>query len=186
VSGFHGRHPALFHEDITVTVRLKVLAGLALAHLVLVVCGAFDGMGLLKQAPGGPLLRLGTTLSGADTNFGFFAPAVASSKRPRFVLTEGEGQAREVRLDEAPNHEVRVRAASPLHLFLVPELRDPLAASRAARAFDRHPQAHAVTVRVEEHVLPTMKEYREGKRPQWQPIYDATFARDADEEHSHD
>ncbi len=168
------------------TVRFKLVAGLALAHLVLVVCGAFDVTRLLQQAPGGPLLRLGTTLSGADTDFAFFAPAVASSKRPRLVFTEGDGQAREVRLDEAPNHEVRVRTATPLSLFLVPELRDPIAASWAARAFDRHPQAHAVTVRVEEHVLPTLKEYRDGKRPQWQPIYDATFARQADEERSHD
>jgi hypothetical protein len=168
------------------TVRLKLLAGLALAHLVLVVCGAFGGLGWLKQARGGQVLHVGTTLSGADTNFGFFAPAVASSNRPRFVITEGDALAREVRLDEAPNHEVRVRSISPLHLFLVSDLRDPLAASWAARVFDRQPQADAVTVRVEEHVLPTMKEYRDGKRPQWQPIYDATFARDADEEHSHD
>jgi hypothetical protein len=165
---------------------LKLLAGLALAHLVLVVCGALGGMDLLKQAPAGQLLHLCTTLSGAETNFGFFAPAVAGSNRPRFVITEGDGLAREVRPDDAPNHEVRVRAASPLHLFLVPELRDPIAASSAAKVFGHHPQAHAVTVRVEEYMLPTMKEYRDGKRPHWQPIYDATFAQHADEEPSHD
>jgi hypothetical protein len=169
-----------------VTVRLKLLAGLALAHLVLVVCGAFGGLDVLKEAPGGQWPRVGTTLSGAETNFGFFAPAVASSNRPRFVITDGDGQPREVRPDDAPNHEVRIRAASPRHLFLVPELRDPIAASWAGQVFGRHPQADAVTVRVEEYVLPTLEEYRDGKRPQWQPIYDATFARHADEEHSHD
>jgi hypothetical protein len=87
---------------------------------------------------------------------------------------------------EIPNHEVRVRTASLLHLFLVPELRDPFAASWAARVFGRHPQAEAVAVRVEEYMLPTLEEYRDGKRPHWQPIYDATFARHADEEHPHD
>jgi hypothetical protein len=168
------------------TVRLKLLAGLALAHLALVGCGAFGGMDLLKQAPGGQLLHLCTTLSGAQTNYGFFAPAVAGTNRARFVITEGEGLDREVRPDDAPNYEVRVRTASLLHLFLVPELRDPFAASWAAQVFGRHPQAHAVTVRVEEYVLPTLKEYRDGQRPRWQPIYDATFARGPEEEHPHD
>jgi hypothetical protein len=156
--------------------RLTLTAALAAAHLSLVVCGACSLSPLPKTSVAGQALRYYGVLSGADNGYGFFSPNVASTYRARFAI-EGDGPARAVELGVPVNNEVGLRAATPLILFNIAELHDPMAASWAGTIFGQHPDARQVTVRVEEYDIPTLRAYRQGERPRWRPVYEALFAR---------
>jgi hypothetical protein len=156
--------------------RLTLMTVLAAAHLFQVVCGACSLSPLPKMSTSGQALRYYGVLSGSDNGYGFFSPNVASTYRARFAIA-GDGRARPVELGEPVNNEVGLRAATPLILFNIAELHDPMAASWAGMIFGRHPDARQVTVRVEEYDIPTLRNYRAGERPRWQPVYEAAFAR---------
>src|SRR5262249_50739225 len=151
---------------------------LATVHLLLVVCGA-AGLSLLPDGTGpGKALRWYGAMSGSDNGYGFFAPGVASQFRATFTLSDGAGRGWTDTLEGEPNPEVTLRIRSIVGLFAEGGLGPALAASWAAKLFGRHPDARHLLVRVEAYDLPTMAEYRDGERPRWQPIYEATFARD--------
>jgi hypothetical protein len=149
----------------------------AACHLALVVCGA-SGQRLLAGA--GPAIRLYGVLSGAENSFGFFAPGVASQIRVTFTLQDQAGRQWTLAPPSAGGREVELRMISMLSLFRAEgdELRDVLAASWAGTMLVRSPEARQVTVLVEEQVLPAPDPYRQGARPRWEMLYQATFAHD--------
>jgi hypothetical protein len=159
--------------------RTACLAAFAAGHLALVACGA-AGLGLLPEdsAPEKALRWYGA-VSGADNRYGFFAPDVGAEARAVLTLTDAAGRSWTEPVTESANQEVRLRLGSLFSQAADGSLRGGLAASWAARAFGRHPEAVAVTVRVDVYDVRTMDEYRHGQAAEWQTVYQRSFRRGA-------
>ena len=149
-------------------------------HLFVVVCGALRVAWL--ESPAGVVGELAKTyaaLSGADSSYGFFAPAVPPRRRVRLQLLTNDGKRRDVALvrDDAPP-ESRSSLKALLSFFVrTPAARHGLAESWASRMLDRQRNVVEVTVAVEEMETPSMARYREGARPFWRRLYAETFSR---------
>ena len=153
----------------------------AFLHLVLVVCGAASvtlsgrnlALGILAQY---------SEFSGADTQYGFFAPAVASQCRAVLTLRDAEGREWSDTLvaDAAAGFGWRTSSAIDAIPRLPENLRRALAGSWAAVMFGRHPSAVEVVVVAQIELLPTMAEWAAGARPKWETLYSSTFVRKTD------
>lgn len=158
--------------------RKVVWMSLAAIHLALAGAGA----------AGLPLLSTDTFLgnglagyrsaSGSDNSYGFFAPAVGSSKRVRFTLVDAQGRTRTETLDSArPTQETTFRVGTILDRLNASDekLRRAVLASLAAHALGLHPDARRVRVVVEGYAIPRMESFRQGERPKWIPLFEAEF-----------
>ena len=153
----------------------------AFLHLVLVVCGAASvtlsgrnlALGILAQY---------SEASGADTQYGFFAPAVASQCRAILTLRDAEGRewSDTIAGDPAAGFGWRTSSAIDAVPRLPENLRRALAGSWAAVMFGRHPRAVEVVVDAQIELLPTMAEWDAGARPDWESLYRSTFVRKED------
>lgn len=153
----------------------------ACLHLVLVICGAASvtlsgrnlALGILAQY---------SEVSGADTQYGFFAPSVASQCRAILTLRDAEGRewSDTVAADPAAGFGWLTSSAIDSIPRLPENLRRALAGSWAAVMFGRHPQAVEVVVDSQIEMLPTMPEWDAGARPEWKSLYKSTFVRKAD------
>jgi hypothetical protein len=157
---------------------------LAAAHLVVVVCGANGCLPGRTGAPLAYLLRWYAQLSGADSQYGFFAPEVGSEQRARFLLQDDEGCAWSETIDQAHSPEARLRLINIVESpFMsgtaaeLPEWRQELVKSWAATMFSRHPRAVSLTIVVEAYDVPTMAEFRAGQAPSWKVVYEARVQR---------
>jgi hypothetical protein len=157
--------------------RLRFTIAWAVGHLIAVATAAAH-LSLDSSKPPGNLVRAYGDLTGAANNYGFFAPAVASQIRARFLIAPAEGPS-SVDTLEVRRPETDLRLNTMLSFFGVSEAQDLLARSWAATMFGKHPEAVTVTVVADTFILPTMREYREGKRPQWVEFYRGVFARAA-------
>jgi hypothetical protein len=160
---------------------------LAAGHLVLVLWGAaslpWPASRLVEP------LRWYSALSGADSNYGFYAPAVSSQVRGCFTLIAEDGTTWTDTLDQQRNSEAARRLGGSVDKMftLAPQHQPPgfprsLAASWAATLFARHPAARQVRVEVQAYDVPTMTDCRGGARPGWQTLYQANFTRTAPQE----
>lgn len=149
-------------------------------HLVLVVAGAVHLTSHMHGAAG-RALRFYDALSGAGDSYGFFAPAVGPQLRARFTLSTPRGERFEETLEAGKSREVGFRVgniAGTVHIASKStELRRALLGALAANRFGAHPEADRVEVNIEQWVVPSMAEYREGQRPQWRSLHQATFER---------
>ena len=167
--------------------RQRFWIAAALLHLALVACGAvcipLNGDSLLPN-----LLGQYGDMSGSSSSYGFFAPAVASQNRVTLAVRDVHGNEC---LDALLTHgtsAAELRAAGIVDGFThVPDaLRRGVTASWASTMFGRHPSAEEVVVTVEIECLPTMAEWRSGKRSTWIPVYTGAFRRKAQGEgHNH-
>jgi len=167
-----------------VCARKPLLLLLAAGHLTVVICGASHqipgiGAGLPTQA-----LRWYASISGAGSTFSFYAPAVGSPHRARFLLGDASGHTWWDSFDDADNSEARLRLTGIVDgAFMTgaadesPEWRQRLVSSWAATMFTRHPDAVSLTVIVEAWYTPDMDDYRAGSRATWQEVYRADVAR---------
>jgi len=161
--------------------RWKKLALAALAvHLVLVILGAAQVA--VRSVPiVGPVLHTYAAYTGADRQFGFFAPNVGSQLRGEFDLTDAEGKVRTERIEAGVNREALLRMTNLLTLFWEKvedkDLRRAMAASMAAKMFNRYPVTKEVVVRLEGYELPPMSLYAAGERPYWNAFYRTKFVR---------
>jgi hypothetical protein len=173
--------------------RHKILIAFACCHIALVALGT-AGISLL---PGpnipGETLRLYSHVSGADNNYGFFAPGVGPEQRVTFTMTDKNGRQWQDDLSIGKTHEANLRLGSVSNLLV--EVEDDTAElmiqSMAAKMFDLHPQAVSVKVHVDTFAItknvadesrpaedfPSMKEYRLGRKPRWIPLYSMTYTR---------
>jgi hypothetical protein len=157
--------------------RHALFTALAAVHLGLVVCGAL-GWGLLPEDKlTGQVLRVGQAMSGSDTGYGFFAPDVGADLRARFTMIDATGREWTDDMSFGNNLEARLRVANVLALVYDEELRGVAAGSLAGTMFGRHPTAQTVIVTIETYDPPTMEEYREGDRPEWEVVYEAAISR---------
>jgi hypothetical protein len=152
---------------------------LAAAHLVMVVVGA---SGLLPDANSAPghSVQWYARMSGADSRFGFYAPAVGSEYRARFVLHDQFGGTWRDVFEEAKSPEARLRQQGIINWGFESaaerdssEVRQRLVKSWSTTMFKRHPSAVSLSVVIEVYDVPTMSEYRAGSRPSWKTLYQA-------------
>jgi hypothetical protein len=155
-------------------VRHAITTILVALHLALVVHGACNLTRSKFDGPFGPALDWYPAMSGADSNFAFFAPDVGPELRTTFILSDEAGRTWTDTFEEGANGEVRVRPSG----IVVQAPWDRVLASWAAEMFCRHPPAIRVVIRIEEHVLPTMQQYQGGQRSRWRPVAEQTFSRD--------
>jgi len=152
-------------------------ATLALAHLALVVCGAARFLPAPRESRAARLVLMYGEYSGSNNGYGFFAPSVASPWDVRFsIYADGEGWVEGA--SPEGNNEVRLRFHTVLGSLSKDELREPVAASLAAKKFTSYPRAELINTHVRVLDLPTMEEYRAGQRPEWVTVNVYSFAHD--------
>jgi hypothetical protein len=143
---------------------LGVLAAAA-GHLgLVVVLGAFQADLGCGRWLADALASYGT-LSGADSGYAFFAPAVASPPSATFEIVDATGAVVTDGLKPGTSSEADLRAGNIVGRFWVqgdPALKRSIAASWAGKMFARHPGAVSVVVRVEECEVASIHAYRQG------------------------
>ena len=166
--------------------RSYVLLLLAAGHLLTVVCGACYSLPDTKGRAAAQILRWYATMSGASSSYGFFAPAVGSPHRAKFLLTDEKGSEWWDVFDQAGSSEARLRLTGIVDgVFMsgdmdeLPQWRKQLVKSWAATMFNRHPSAVSLKVVVEYYDVPTIAEYRAGSRSSWETVYRAQLQRHA-------
>ncbi|MGZ3450515.1 MAG: hypothetical protein ACXVEF_13025 [Polyangiales bacterium] len=160
--------------------KRRLLVGALGFHLLLVVAGAAH-LTSRVHGPAGRGLRFYDSLSGAGDSYSFFAPAVGPQLRARFTLSTPQGERFEETLEAGKSREVGFRVGNIAGTVYIAakstELRRALLGALAASRFGAHPEVDLVEVNIEEWVMPTMAEYREGARPRWRSLHEATFVR---------
>jgi hypothetical protein len=130
------------------------------------------------------MLRWYATLSGADTQYGFFAPDVGAQYRTSFLLQNERGTTWCDAIENTANPEARLRLVEIVEngfangaAAVSAARRHRLVASWAASMFTRHPSAVSLVVIVESQDLPTMTAFHAGQRPRWAVVYRAQVQR---------
>jgi hypothetical protein len=152
------------------------LIGLHFFFVLSVVSHLHDWMG---RHPRFALVSAATHYYSAVTftnrNFGFFAPAVTPDWNVRLLLTDGSGRTREERF-APPNREMAIKMYSMTgHFGGSDTSMDLFARSWAVKALNAHPEAVRVDVEVMQNRLPSMAEYRQGRRIGQELLYRTTF-----------
>jgi hypothetical protein len=157
---------------------------LAAGHLVTVIGGACDCLPDRSLGPAAEIFQWYATMSGADSNYGFFAPQVGALHRARFLLQDDEGSTWSDVFDQSNSPEARLRLTGIVDSAFMsgeadesPEWRKVIVRSWAATMLTRHPTAVSLTVIVEAYDVPSMADYRAGSRPSWQVVYQAQVQR---------
>ena len=157
-----------------VTPRHKLAMALAAVHLLLVVCSVTKLRTRHADNPWGRVLQAYAAWTGAGSRFNFFAPGINSSVRVAFDVKQDSGAL--IRDDfQSDDDAMSLRAYCMVLRFGMRTSQDELARAWAATMFGRHPEAHTVTVSLEQLRLPTMEQYQEGQRPAWTELYRADF-----------
>jgi hypothetical protein len=165
------------------TVRHAFITGLAALHLVLVACGAAKVTLMPPGSTAWKWLRLYGEASGADNQYGFFAPVVGFQLRTLFTLTDKDGATWEDTHDHGATAESNLRFGGMTDAAFGEEEFDKRQVhSWAAYMFGRHPTAVSVHVAIQYYHLPSMAEYRMGARPKWVTSYETTYTRASVEE----
>jgi hypothetical protein len=162
-------------------VRVKKILATSLVLLHLLSVSVFLWTDFPRDSAPGEhaALRLYLNLSGSFRDYTYFAPSVASDMKAAFLVEDAGGRARLVNFTSA-NKEADFRYSCIINACMrQPWGRDLFAQSWAAALLGSEPEAERVTVIVGRHDLPTMEDYRRGRRPQWLTIYAGEFARRA-------
>lgn len=116
--------------------------------------------------------------SGASAGYSFFAPEIGSELKLKFELMDSNETDQ---LEAGSNREAELKIVTLAYLLSDaiedPKKRQKIAASFAGKILARHPNAKTVRVVIESYELPSMQDYREGKREDWKFFYQATFAK---------
>jgi hypothetical protein len=130
-----------------------------------------------------------STITFTNRNFGFFAPDVTSDWNILLVLTDSRGQkrtylplndkARKIKPKSSfatSNQEMNVKMYSMLgHFGRSRDMMDLFARSWALKAMNENPDVTQVDIEVTQNYIPTMNEYRQGKRIYSEFLYRTTF-----------
>lgn len=153
---------------------LGLISG-AVLHLVLVSFGAAGKIPVSEATALGRAIGAYRAYTGADNAYGFFAPGVASERRVVLHVYSGDHWQS---IDERfQGRESNLRLSTVVGMLTDPNLREPLAASWAARAFGSFPGARLVLVEIKVYLVPSMRELRAGSRPRWRTEGFFSFAR---------
>lgn len=160
----------------------RFLLAWAFLHLTLVTLSA-SYIKIADWMPGKNIIDIYNKASGADSSYGFFAPAIGSKARAVFDLVDEDGKKFEnISLSSEKEREIQIRLGGLYDEFTKKDLdanfRKPLAASLAAAIFSKFANAKEVTLHVQEFSPITMEEYQKGQRATWSEYYQARFIKD--------
>lgn len=111
----------------------------------------------------------------SNRNFGFFAPQVTSDWNLSLTMTDRNGRKRPFAF-AIPNSEMRIKRYSLIGHFAESDTSmDLFARSWALKALNENPDVVRVDVVVTQNYMPTMKEWRDGKRIAPYAFYRTTF-----------
>lgn len=147
------------------TGKQKLITALAGIHLLLVVYHAFVLPLPRWGNPLGDAVRYYGAVSGANNSYGFFKQ-VGSSIKVTFVVLDQDGNVVTDKLHQEHNREVELRINSGSNL-LDEYHTEALLQNWAAAMFGRYPDAALIRVNIETYDPGTMKDWRDGNRPQW-------------------
>ena len=114
-------------------------------------------------------------LSGANNNYGFFAPSVASQILAEFEIQDSSGKVIKDTLRVSNSAEVSLRVNTMLIFFRIKEGQDVLCRSWAAMKLSDYENANKVRIYIKELFIPSMISYSRGAKIYWRPIYQADF-----------
>lgn len=155
--------------------RRYLLIAVVIAHLLFVAfCGVWQGR--LLQPAAWPPLSLYGNYTGADGYYGFFAPEVASQICATVIGREASGR-EHIETHRGRGKEAELRLTTFLLGMAQISVYDTPAAALSVEMFNRIPEVEEVTIQFDQYQVPTMAEYRTGKRPVFREIYRATFRR---------
>lgn len=162
------------------TALKTTLIGLALAlhtfFVLSVVTHLHDWLSQRPQfQPITALTEFYSAITFTNRNFGFFAPTVNSDWNLRILATDDDGK-RFLYSLPTPNREMRVKLYAMLGQFNQNDnTMDLFARSWAVYVMNHSPRVVRVDILVTQNHLPTMAEYRAGKRISEYPVYRTTF-----------
>lgn len=111
-----------------------------------------------------------------NRNFGFFAPDVAADWTVKTTLFDAKGRSRPWSF-RLPNREMEVRGYSMVgHFAEQSTSMDLFARSWAVHAMNENPDVVRVDIEVTWNVIPSMAEWRAGRRITSDPFYKTTFS----------
>jgi hypothetical protein len=156
----------------------KVLAALAFLHLCSVAGFIWADLGQDSPSRTSIVLRLYKNLSGTFRDYTFFAPSVSSGLGAAFLVESPSDKQSELVNFASDDREISFRY-NCIVTSCMRDLRsrELFAQSWSALILGSRPDANTVTVMVHAMDLPSMAEYRAGKRPAWKPVYAGTFGR---------
>ncbi len=158
----------------------RIVFGLAAAlHFFLILLVVSHARAAISSRPGLSGLAAASDLYGtltlANRNFGFFAPEVTGDLVVRGVLVDASGARRPWSFSPA-NREMQVRLYSMAgHFSQEEDHMDLFARSWAVRAMNENPEVVRVEISVAQNDVPTMAEYRKGRRIEERPFYATSF-----------
>lgn len=156
--------------------RSELVTCFVLCHLVLVICGALNFAPWIGGSLFNKSLLLYTDITGARYSYGFFAPDVPNQALA-LVTSESESGEKTVEVYGAGTREIDHRITTMMSFFTVVETDNLNAVSLAGYAFDHHADTRKVTVSLRCFIIPSMKEYRQGKRPTADEYYKGVYAK---------
>ena len=116
-----------------------------------------------------------STVTFANRNFGFFAPSVTPDWNVKMIVVTGSGHRRKYDF-RLPSREMEVKMYSMLgHFGESDDTMDLFARSWAVYAMNDDPNIVRVEIEVTRNSIPSMSEYRNGKRTEPEPYYKTTF-----------
>lgn len=158
--------------------RSAIIIGASALHLTLVGLGAAHAW---PETGGwfGSLLHVYGSASGASSSYSFFAPGVGPQLRVQLDVADAAGRTSEEALVTGVSREAELRIGNIVgglwSDWVERDMQRAVAASLAGTVFGRRPYADTVSVRFESFDLPTMEQYLEGQRGEWQSHYQAKF-----------
>ncbi len=150
---------------------------LAFFHLILVVLAAFGVTPDFGPGIAGKLIRFYASCTGADSGYGFFAPNVPDQTVAHIISTEADGRMIAEQFDAA-QRTTSLRIASLMSVFRRVDLPELQAKLIAAHTFGSRPSAREVQVFIGYYRVPSIREFREGKEPEFEMRYEGTFVAD--------
>lgn len=158
------------------TLKQKLMLAFAMAQLGLVVYAVTYLPFPTGETKMGKAINWYGAMSGGSNRYGFFKE-VGSACRARFVMSDEAGNEWEDSLDHGVTHEASLRYQGAM--FIYSDWGESLSSQWAATMFGRHPKAYQVNVIYESIDVPSMEEFRAGKRPEWkQTSLDVFLRRD--------
>lgn len=155
-------------------------ASLGFLHVILVFVGATQ----IAVSYSGPLPSVFSfygALSGADAGFNYFAPEIVSELRTRFFVQKPGQPWTETKWNETAAREAQLRIFNVFSLITQvmedKNTRQLVSASLAGKILGQHEEASQARIVIESVALPSMEDYRNGKRAKWFPFYQATYRR---------
>lgn len=120
-------------------------------------------------------------ITGASASYSFFSPDIPREVMFHFVVHRKDKSTFETTLQQLGNNEVNARLGNILRMiprnYKDRKIVRSMAASVTASVFNAFPEAEVIDLKSTVFLLPSMDEYREGKRTTIKPIYSASFAK---------